>query len=165
VLDLCAGSGAIGCAILKHIPNANVSFGEIDSSHLPTIEKNIRENNLDAARASARAGNLFEPFQNDKFHIIATNPPYIPENRELPESVSNYEPPKALFAGEDGLSLIRQIAIEAPAHLLPGGELWLECDSEHSEEACSLVRAGGALRAEVRNDQYGRARLVVAYYS
>src|SRR4051812_2604900 len=43
-LDLCAGSGAIGCTALKHFPTAEVSFGEIDPAHEATILKNIREN-------------------------------------------------------------------------------------------------------------------------
>ena len=48
-LDLCAGSGAIGCAALAKLPSAQVYFGEIDPAHEATILKNIRENNLDAS--------------------------------------------------------------------------------------------------------------------
>ena len=44
VLDLCAGSGAIGVAIAKAIPEAHITFGEIDTNHLPTIIKNLEEN-------------------------------------------------------------------------------------------------------------------------
>ncbi len=161
VLDLCAGSGAVGCALLKLHPGAQVSFAELDGKHKETIEKNLRENDLPDARVGI--GDLFEPFRDERFDIIATNPPYIPSGRKLEHSVSGFEPGEALFAGEDGLSVIRRIAAEAPMHLNPDGELWLECDAEHAAEAEKLV-AAHAKRTELRNDQYGRPRLIVGYY-
>lgn len=163
VLDVCAGSGAIGCAILKHVPHADVWFSELDEVHVETIQKNIRTNNLDASRAHVVSGDLFASLEGKKFSVIATNPPYIPEGRVLPESVSLYEPHKALFAGSDGLSLIRRIAASAKEHMLPGGQLWLECDSEHVEAAMRCFW-GSASRVDMRKDQYGRPRLIVGYY-
>lgn len=163
-LDLCAGSGAIGLAALAKLPNALVSFGELESAHAELIRKNIEANALDATRASIRRGDLFTPFFGERFDIIATNPPYVPSARELEESVRSHEPASALYAGKDGLDVIRRIAAEAKAHLAPAGELWMECDIANIEEAGELVRAGGAGRVEIRTDQYGRPRLVVGYY-
>ncbi|MFZ1987568.1 MAG: peptide chain release factor N(5)-glutamine methyltransferase [Minisyncoccia bacterium] len=163
ILDLCAGSGAIGCALLKSLPQAHVSFGEIDPSHRATIQKNIFKNNLDALRADIRIGDVFKPFFKETFDIIAVNPPYIPDTRKLEESVSRFEPHEALFSGKDGLDLIHRIATEAPEYLKPGGELWLECDSEHASETEACLGAT-AKRTELYTDQYGRSRLIVAYY-
>ena len=162
-LDLCAGSGAIGCAALARLPNAQIYFGEIDSAHEKTIFKNIRENNLDESRAFVRIGDLFEPFGNMKFDIIAANPPYIPINRELPKSVANFEPVSALYAGADGLDLIRRIAKELPRHLAKGGAAWIECDSVHAEAACALFESQG-FNAEIRNDQYDAPRIIVVSF-
>ncbi len=162
ILDLCAGSGAIGCALLKNT-SAQVSFGEIDAAHEVTIRKNIEENHLDADRANVRIGDLFAPFAGMTFDIIAANPPYIPSERTLEHSVTSYEPKEALFADTDGLSVIRRIAAEAPLYMNPGGELWLECDIDNATETEKLV-AAHATRAELRTDQYGRPRLVVGYY-
>ncbi len=163
VLDLCAGSGAIGCAILKALPRAHVSFGELIPEHKVTIHKNISENGLDALRAEVRIGDLFDPFKDERFDVIAANPPYIPLDRNLDESVSAHEPPEALFAGKDGLSIIRRIAIETPMHVNAGGTLWLECDVEHAGAARELI-AAHAKSAEIRTDQYGRLRVIVGYY-
>lgn len=163
ILDLCAGAGAIGCAILKAFPHARVSFGELIPEHKATIEKNIRENELDVSRADIRIGNLYEPFPEERFDVIVANPPYIPESRALEESVSAHERPEALFAGNDGLAVIRRIADDAAAHLHPGGELWMECDSEHAHEALALVE-NTAHEAKIRTDQYERPRLIVGYY-
>lgn len=162
VLDLCAGSGAIGCAILKHVPNTHVSFGEIDDAHKATILRNINVNGFDTSRTDVRIGDLFQPF-SEQFDVIATNPPYIPEARELERSVTEHEPALALFAGESGMSVIERILEEAGTHLLPHGELWLECDETHATRVQSLVSAH-AKRVEVVHDQYDRARLVVGYF-
>ena len=137
-LDLCAGSGAIGCAVLARMPNAQVYFGEIDPAHEATILKNIRANNLDESRAHICIGDLFEPFKNQKFDIITANPPYIPADRVLDNSVTDYEPARALFAGADGLDLIRRIASALPKHLASGDEAWIEVDSAHAVAACAL---------------------------
>jgi release factor glutamine methyltransferase len=159
-LDLCAGSGAIGCAILQTFPEAHVYFGEIDPAHEATIRKNIAVNGLDASRAIIGLGDLFVPFGDEQFDFIAANPPYIPQGRELPASVANYEPALALRAGVDGLAVIRRIAEGLPRHLRHGGQAWVECDSEHATSACSLFTSAG-FTAEVSPDQYGRPRIII----
>ncbi len=165
-LDLCAGSGAIGLAVLLNLPNARVTFGELEPEHVALIRKNIEENGLDADRAVVRESDLFEAFPfGERFDVIAANPPYVPAHRALDKSVADFEPPRALFAGADGLDLIRRIALEAASRLNPGGELWLECDIENIEEAERLLAERGAKRTEIRTDLYSRPRIVVGYYA
>ncbi|KKW46812.1 MAG: Release factor glutamine methyltransferase [Parcubacteria group bacterium GW2011_GWB1_57_6] len=158
-LDLCAGSGAIGCAPLARLPNAQVYFGELDPAHEAIIRKNIRENGLDSSRADVRIGDLFEPL-GTTFDIIAANPPYIPSGRTLDASVADYEPSQALYAGEDGLAVIRRIAADLPQKLAPGGEAWIEVDSAHANAAASLFEKHG-MRASIRTDQHGQPRIIV----
>lgn len=160
VLDLCAGSGAIGCALMRAFPAARVSFGEIDPAHEATIKKNIRENGLDEGRADIRIGDLFAPFAGERFDIIAANPPYVPEGRELPSEVADYEPPLALRAGADGLAVLRRIAEGFSAHLSPGGVAWVECDAPSAEAARQLFIDQGPM-AEIKHDQYDRPRIIV----
>lgn len=163
LLDLCAGSGAIGCATLARLSGAHVYFGEINPAHETTILKNIRENWLDEARADVRIGDLFAPFSDMRFDRIAINPPYVPAGRELPQSVAGHEPPLALYAGEDGLTVIRRISEELPRHLTEGGEAWIEVDSAHAETARELFAARG-MSARTRTDQYGKSRVVVVSF-
>lgn len=164
LLDLCAGSGAIGLAVLRHVPNARVTFAELVPGHLDTIRENARRNGISEERYSLVLGDLFEGI-SERFDVMATNPPYIPEERTLEQSVTEYEPAIALFSGADGLSLIKSIAAQAHAHVAPGGSLWLEADVENVEQAALLLREGGATSASVYPDQYGCPRYVVAYYS
>jgi release factor glutamine methyltransferase len=162
-LDLCSGSGAIGCAALAKLPNADIYFGEIDPAHKATILKNIRENHLDESRTDVRIGDLFEPFNDMKFDIIATNPPYVPADRVLPASVANHEPSLALLAGEDGLDVIRRIAKELPKHLAPDGIAWIECDRGNAEATRTLFEEQG-FNALIRTDQYDKPRIVVVSF-
>ncbi len=159
-LDLCAGSGAIGCALLKKLPDAHVSFGELDPAHEVTIRKNIRENHLDASRTDIRVGDLFAPFADQRFDYIAANPPYIPDERELPASVAAHEPTLALRAGADGLAIIQRIAAELRPHLTLSGQAWIECDSEHAEAARGLFATAG-FSAKILTDQFDRPRVIV----
>lgn len=159
-LDLCAGSGAIGCAALARLAEAQVYFGEIDPTHESTMHKNIAENHLDAARAHVMIGDLFAPFAHMQFDVIAINPPYIPSDRALEASVTDYEPRIALFSGTDGLDLMRRIASELGAHLAPRGEAWIEVDAPAAAAAAELFTAQGFL-VEIRTDQYDRPRVLV----
>ena len=162
-LDLCAGSGAIGCAALARLPDASVYFGEIDPAHEATILKSIHENHLDESRASVGIGDLFTPFGAMQFDVIAVNPPYVPTDRILPMSVADYEPSLALLAGEDGLDCIRRIAKELPKRLTKNGSAWIECDREHAASACALFMEQG-FSTEIRNDQYDKPRVIVVSF-
>ncbi len=173
LLDLCAGSGAIGLAVLKAFPQARVSFAELMPAHCAQIAENLERNGLDAARADIRTSDLFSswpakngPQQDGCWDVIASNPPYIPESRavSLERSVMAYEPCEALFAGEDGLALIRRIAQDTPTRLSPTGELWLEADIENIEAAQELLASAGARKTAILTDPYDRPRTIVAYY-
>ncbi|MDB5190169.1 MAG: modification methylase, HemK family [Parcubacteria group bacterium] len=165
LFDLCAGSGAIGLAVLVAFPNARVYFGELIPEHCALIQKNIEANGLDQTRAAIIQSDLFDALPaGTHFDIIATNPPYIPDTRTLELSVTDFEPTEALYAGADGLTILSRIAHQAIKHITPGGEVWVECDITNAEAAGELFGRTGASRTELRNDLYDRPRLVVAYF-
>jgi release factor glutamine methyltransferase len=78
--------------------------------------------------------------------------------------VSSFEPREALYAGKDGLDVVRTIAADAASVVRPGGSLWLEADTSNIEAARELLAARGAKRTEILTDPYDRPRVVVAYY-
>ncbi len=155
VLDLCAGSGAIGIAVAKDIPNADITFAELDESHLTTIAKNCEENGV--TNPSIVASDLFENV-TDTFDLILSNPPYIdPAIDRTEASVKDHEPHLALYGGRGGLELIERIIADTPAHLNHCGQLWLEHEPEQSTAIKVLAsRAGFTVSPHV--DQYGTER-------
>lgn len=131
VLDLCAGSGCIGVAVLQAIPGAVVDFVEIDENHYKTIQKNIRENAINEHRTSILGGDLFERV-SDTYDMILTNPPYIDpvEITGVQPSVLEFEPTGALFGGLQGMECITRILKEISQFLKPGGILYIEHEPE-----------------------------------
>jgi len=154
VLDLCAGSGCIGVAILKAIPSARVDFVEIDSSHHRTIEKNINGNIRNPQRARIFGGNLYEHIA-DTYDYILSNPPYINSRLGRTDpSVLEHEPHLALFAEEGGLECIRKILFETHQYLKESGTLVIEHEPEHALEMDALGTSSG-YTVETYTDQFG----------
>lgn len=157
VLDLCAGSGAIGVAILKHHEGAAVDFGEIEEAHLDTIKKNV-ERVSGTARAKIIHTDLWSQI-TESYDFILTNPPYLHESSvHVSPSVRDWEPGTALFANEDGTALIKKIIEGAAPHLNHGGELWIEHDPEQAPFVTACFTEHG-YTAETHDDQFGVPRV------
>ena len=161
VLDLCAGSGAIGLSIKSLLPSANVTLSDVSKDALEVVRRNAHELNLDV---DIRHGDLFKAVGRDTFDLIASNPPYIPRSdlSALQREVLR-EPMLALDGGQDGLDIYRRIAQEAGAHLNPGGFLYLEVGIGEAEPVLTLVTQNiQCAQAGVFNDLNGIPRVVWA---
>jgi release factor glutamine methyltransferase len=156
ILDLCAGSGAIGVAIGKKITNAKIDFAELEKNHLPLIIKNCQENALPLEQVRAIWSDLFEPVTDTKlpkYDFIFCNPPYIDKTLgRTAESVTKFEPELALYGGESGMEIIDRIIKEAPKNLNPQGQLWIEHEPEQSEQIAKL--GYGKFATTTHKDQY-----------
>ncbi len=164
ILDLFAGSGCIGVALLKHFPESHCTFAEIDTAHHETIKKNVAHNGIDMSRASILESDIFSNIAGT-FDLIAANPPYIPLEHQataLPELT--FEPSTALYADNSGLSLIYKFLSDAPRHLNPRGTIYMEFNEGQETSILEHCRSL-PLSADVMKDQYGRMRLLVAQYT
>ncbi len=163
VLDLCAGSGAIGTAVAKALPEALVTFGEIDTSHYSTINRTIETNDV-RAQTTVIISDLFENI-NNVFDFILTNPPYIdPAIDRAEASVKMHEPHLALYGGIDGMECIAHIIAAAPQYLSANGQLWIEHEPEQVA-AIATCAAENQLHAVTCNDQYDTPRYSVLTHS
>lgn len=161
VLDLCAGSGAIGLSVKTLIPSANVTLTDISRDALDVARRNAHDLNVDA---DIRHGDLFRAVGRDRFDLIASNPPYIPHGdlAGLQREVRR-EPALALDGGSDGLDVYRRIAAEAGAHLNPGGYLYLEVGIGEAGRVLEMVQSGvECAQSGVLNDLNGIPRVVWA---
>jgi release factor glutamine methyltransferase len=157
MLDLCAGSGCIGVALLKEFPHAIVDFEEMDTRHHPTILRNIHENKINEKHTRIFGGYLFENVSN-QYDFIFANPPYIdPRKNRADQSVKKFEPQLALYGGKDGMELIETIIRSAPNFLKPKGTLYIEHEPEQSKAVLRLAKSSG-FNAQTFTDQYGLLR-------
>ncbi len=170
VLDLCAGSGAIGVAVAKACPDAHVAFAELEAAHFPTIKQNLALNLMLTEpilreRYTFYTGDLLDALPPDTmFDFILSNPPYIDAAANTVEAtVTAHEPHLALFGGERGLELIALIIAAAPNHLRPNGQLWLEHEPFQAEAIQALAEEHGFTTTH-HEDQYGTVRYSILTY-
>ena len=169
ILDIFSGSGCIGIAVLKHIPNAHVDFGEKNEDFIKQITKNLELNDITKDRATVIQSDVFEDIPGSYDYIFA-NPPYISrENKNLVQkSVLEWEDESTYFAAENGLFYIKKLLDEASKHLNIRGKMYVEFDSwqkPHIEQYAEKVghRQGGARWEDIKflRDQYRRWRVFI----
>ena len=162
VLDLCAGSGAVGIAIASFFPQAKVTAVEKSADAFQYLKRNIARNHVQVKAVQGDIlcmGNKFAP---QTFDAILSNPPYIPagELAGLQREVQ-HEPRMALDGGEDGLLFYRAIVSRWVPALKPGGLLAVECGIGQGAEIAWLMERYGIQAVEVKNDLSGTDRVVV----
>lgn len=167
VLDLCTGSGCIGLAIASRVPDARVTLADISSEALSVAKKNTALNRLTGRVSCVVSDALSAPSKFlGKFDLIVSNPPYITtqEMKELPHSVSGFEPHLALHGGTDGLDFYRSIIDHYTGNLKPGGYLCFEFGYGQGDAICGLLQAKGYTILERSRDYNDRERAVIAQY-
>lgn len=152
MLDLGTGSGCIALAVVSALPNVRAVATDLSEAALAVARRNIEALGL-SGRIQTRCGPLFLPVSGESFDCILSNPPYIARRDAggLPPELS-HEPEMALFGGEDGLDVIREIAGHARDHLNLGGQLAIEIDPSQEEAVCELFRGSGLSNVRTLRD-------------
>lgn len=144
ILDLCCGSGAIGVSLCKYIREAKVTASDVSPKAIAVAKENAASAGV-SKQVKFVESDLFGAFRKGlggmKFHIIASNPPYIRRDviPTLQREVAEHEPLLALDGGDDGLKFYRRILAEAPDYLKPQGMLFLEIGHDQGTAVCSLA--------------------------
>ncbi|MBR6902553.1 MAG: peptide chain release factor N(5)-glutamine methyltransferase [Clostridia bacterium] len=160
VLDLCAGSGAIGISIAINRPEAKVTMLEKYDGALLYLKENITLNN--ANNASCLKGDVLESDgSGDKYDLIISNPPYIKEkDMETLQPEVKAEPIAALYGGEDGLDFYRAITANYKASLTSGGSICFEVGFDEAESVKEILNKAGFSGITVKKDLSGTNRVV-----
>lgn len=161
-LDIFSGSGCIGVALLKNVPNLLCDISEIDKDLLGQIKKNLRINRIKENRYKVIKSDVFSNIKG-KYDFILSNPPYISKTRKnkIQKSVLKYEPHKALFGGEDGLLYIKRFLKSAKERLNNDGKIYMEFDCVQKKEIGKLIKKYKYSSSEFYKDQYGKWRYVM----
>ena len=162
ILDLCSGSGCIGCAISHELPAARLVMVDISDRALEVSKQNLRlnrQNRTICLKADALAK---PPMSIGTFDLIVSNPPYVPsfEILTLDSSVRDYEPLGALDGGEDGLMFYRAIVRNWKGVLRPGGQLMFEVGEMQADAVSDLMRGAGFRDIATVEDTAGVRRVV-----
>jgi len=155
VCDVGTGSGAIALALKAERPDLDV------------LATDASADALDVARANARRLGLAVSFHHGDLladvggalDAVVSNPPYVEDGAPLMPEIARHEPPSALYAGADGLAVIRRLAAQAGAS--EASFLALEVGMGQAADVARLARAAGFAATERRRDLGGIERVVV----
>jgi len=162
-LDLGTGSGAIAIALAAARPELHVLAVDLSLEALVLARENARLNGVEG-RVAFVCSDWFSALRG-RFHLIVSNPPYIPTERleALPKEVRAYEPRKALDGGPRGIRELERIIREAPRFLQPQGRLYLEIGADQAQQVKAALEQTAAFSSvEIFRDLAGKERVVRA---
>lgn len=156
VLDLCTGGGAVALALKQERPDLELAGSDISPGALELARENAERLGLDVGWFEA---DLLEGVP-DVFDVVLANPPYVAEGERAslaPEI--RHEPAEALFAGPDGLAVIRRLLAQL------GGRrrvrtLALEVGRGQAGAVMELAAAAGFVDCRCKKDLAGVERVV-----
>ena len=117
IADICTGSACVVIGLGREFPRASLVASDISASALAVARRNISRHELESRIQCVRT-DLLDDLPGP-FDLIVANPPYVPtgDAAELQPEVRQFEPPRALFGGPDGLQIVTRLIAQAPASL------------------------------------------------
>jgi release factor glutamine methyltransferase len=139
IVDVGTGSGCLAIALAREIPGARVIATDVSPHALQVARRNATRHGV-GERIRFVETSFLDGIE-EVVDIIVSNPPYVPSIYQpgLSPEVRDYEPPVAVFAGEDGLDGVRSVLEGAVRRLAPGGWLVMEFGLGQDSAVTSLV--------------------------
>jgi release factor glutamine methyltransferase len=157
VVDLGTGSGAIAIALAHERPDLDVTATDISSAALAVARENGHRHGV---RVEWLLSDWGEQLRGRRFHLVLSNPPYIPEgDPHLTGDGVRFEPRHALVSANQGLEDIGNIVAFAAQALYPGGWLLLEHGSEQGPAVLDMMTAWGLTNTQTLLDGEHRPRV------
>jgi len=154
VIDLGAGSGALSLAIATEAPTTRVIAVEKSPEALVWLKKNV---SVIAENVRVVEGDVADVLPGIKCDVVIANPPYVPDEQQLPRDVAAFEPHIALFGGPTGMELPK-IFITAAARLLKSGGVLVIEHTEEQGPAIASVLSVDFSEVALHDDLVGRPR-------
>ncbi|MBD80095.1 MAG: protein-(glutamine-N5) methyltransferase, release factor-specific [Crocinitomicaceae bacterium] len=165
VLDIGTGSGCIPITIKSELPNSKVSACDVSMNVLKVAISNEKLNQVEIDWYILDVLSTNQPFKENQFDIIISNPPYVLKSDmdSMDNNVLEHEPHLALFVDDsDPLLFYRTIADRAKVWLKPGGDLFFEIHEKQGKQVVNLLTEMEYSSIELRKDLSGKDRMVKA---
>ncbi len=157
LLEIGTGSGCVVVSCAVALQEAACTATDIAADALAVAEQNAERYRV-AHRCTFLSGDLYAPVRGrGPFDVIASNPPYV----ESTFTVETNEPNHALYAGADGLDVIRRLIVEAPLYLHADGVFLCEI-GEHQAEAVRALAEEHFGMVTIHSDLRQQPRLLEA---
>lgn len=165
--DVGCGSGAVAIAVALEVPEAVVWATDVSEAALAVAARNVARHRL-ADRVRLVHADVLEPLSGagalpSAFDVVLSNPPYVATGERLPRTVADYEPHGALFAGNDGLDVVRRLVPQARALLREPGLLAVEHGATQAPALRRLLEAEGFTGCDVVRDLAGHERIGLGF--
>lgn len=162
-VDVGTGSGVIALSLALKFPEAEIFGVDISREALDLAAENAERLGL-KNRVHLVQGSLLESF-TERFDLIVANLPYVATTDRLTLSREVlHDPDVALFGGESGEELIRELIEQATARVTPGGTIALEIGAGQAEALRTLFQQKNYHDIEAKKDYSGIPRFLVARY-
>lgn len=152
VIDVGTGCGAVALALKHERPDLAVAGVDVSPGAVAVARANALALGLDVPFSE---GDLLYGCVGD-FDAVLANLPYVASGEALAPEIDRYEPPGALFAGPDGLAVIRRLLGMVDGVRLVG----LEVGAGQAGPVASLVSEAGFGQIERLRDLAGHERVV-----
>jgi release factor glutamine methyltransferase len=163
ILDVGTGSGVIALSLANQFPDADIAAVDVSDETLALSRENAQRLAL-GDRVQFLKSDLLENVQG-AFDVIVANLPYVAtQDRHLLSREVLHDPEIALFGGEHGDELIRQLIEQAPARLKPGGLLALEIGISHAASLAEFLVQKKYHDIAAKHDYSGVTRFLFARY-
>jgi len=165
IVDVGTGSGCVAVALAKKLPDAEVYALDASADALDVARANIKRHDLEKKIRLFQSDLLGKLPGSLPVDAIVSNPPYVAtgELTKLPKEVRDFEPVRALVAGEDGLEVYRRLIPQAQACLTPAGFIALELGAGQCATVKQLLAGNGFEVTQVVKDLQGHERVIVAH--
>ncbi len=165
ILDLGTGSGVLAVTLALERPGALVVALDRAAGALALARENAVRHGVEE-RVRLLASDWLSALRPSRpFSLAVANPPYVPigDAPHLEKTVSEHEPPLALYGGEDGLDPLRGLLRDLPLYLAAGAPFVFEFGYGQARDVSDLVEASGFFRlVAVRLDAAGIPRTATA---
>jgi release factor glutamine methyltransferase len=163
ILDVGTGSGVIALTLAAQFPDAEVNAVDISDDALALARENAARLDLQGRVRFAR-GNLLTELEGT-YDLIVANLPYIANvDRPALSREVRHDPEVAVFAGERGDELVRELISIARSHLRPGGMLALEVGTGQAANLAVLLSEKNYHDIAVIRDYCGVTRFLFGRY-